>query len=66
MKHDPVAITTIALIITILCAVIYLQHLEICKLIDKAGAQGKWARAIDAVGEPIDHIYIETRPRVKK
>jgi hypothetical protein len=61
MKVDSLFIITVALVISILCGVIYLQHVEITQLIAKAGAQNKWAQAIEAVQSPIDHMYLETR-----
>jgi hypothetical protein len=57
MKQDSLFIITAALITLILCGVIYLQHLEIMKLSDR----GEWAKMVDRIREPIDHIYIETR-----
>jgi hypothetical protein len=58
MKDNMLTIT-VACFIIVLTGIIYLQHLEITGLITKAGAQGKWAQAIDAIGGPIDHMYIE-------
>ena len=60
MKPDSLLIITVASIMLILCSVIYMQHVELTSMIQTINHRSEWAQAMDAIAQPIDHIYIET------